>query len=304
MTKLAAAGASHRKFLRMIHVSMDILAPLYWWKEFDTYKIGTVANSCSTMHKITDKEFVWEDFSFEHLANYAGRPPEGLEGTIEAEAPYSHAWVASLVMASLNGARERYINYQERGPGYTRQAKEAWWQMIQLLPTSYNQLRTVDLNYEVIRAQYGDRRNHKLQEWVEQNNPIEFVKKDNGYYRYKIGGSFVNVLYPANTYSSMVEPFKIIPYGAGFIVDFGDLAQNGPAPIIPPDKLSLTYDKTQRWLKNINIELVADVNAYVDDGKGLEIVCMAEALQEKELSDIADMILNNIVLELLFICCF
>ena len=131
----------------------------------------------------------------------------------------------------------------------------------------------------------------KLQEWVEQNNPIEFVKKDNGYYQYKIGGSFVNVLYPANTYSSMVEPFKIIPYGAGFIVDFGDLAQNGPASIIPPDKLSLTYDKTQRWLKNINIELVSDVNAYVDDGKGLEIVCMAEALQEKELSDIADMIL-------------
>ncbi|MGL6014543.1 MAG: hypothetical protein ACRCZU_00390, partial [Selenomonadaceae bacterium] len=121
----------------------------------------------------------------------------------------------------------------------------------------------------------------KLQEWVEQNNPIEFVKKDNGYYQYKIGESFVNVLYPANTYSSMVEPFKIIPYGAGFIVDFGDSAQNGTATIIPPDKLSLTYDKTQRWLKNINIELVADVNAYVDDGKGLEIVCMAEALQEK-----------------------
>ena len=137
MEKLIKAGAEHRKFLRMIHVQMDIEAPLYWWKEFDTYKVGTVANSCSTMHKIADKEFTLADFSHEHLDRFS---TEVLGWTIKA----------------LNGSREDYMKSK---------SKDDWWQMIQLLPSSYNQLRTVDLNYEVLLNQYFQRKDHKLDEW-------------------------------------------------------------------------------------------------------------------------------------------
>lgn len=137
MEKLIKAGAEHRKFLRMIHVQMDIEAPLYWWKEFETYKIGTVANSCSTMHKIHSKEFTVDDFSHEHLDRFS---TEVLGWTIKA----------------LNGSREDYMKSK---------SKDDWWQMIQLLPSSYNQLRTVDLNYEVLLNQYFQRKDHKLDEW-------------------------------------------------------------------------------------------------------------------------------------------
>ena len=140
MTRLRNAGTDHRKFMRMITVYLDITAPLYWWKEFDTYKVGTVANSCSTMHKIAAKEFTLEDFSCEHLQN---------------------SWLAHLkeTIRLLNEARDAYHWCN------TDAKKEWWWQMIQLLPSSYNQKRTVMLNYEVLANMYKSRRNHKLDEW-------------------------------------------------------------------------------------------------------------------------------------------
>ena len=135
--KLIKAGTEHRKFLRMLHVQMDIEAPLYWWKEFETYKIGTVSNSCSTMHKIAAKEFTIEDFSVEHLL---------AENTV----------YFGKTIERLNNARNKFLETKD---------KKYWWQMIQLLPSSYNQLRTVDLNYEVLLNQYFQRKDHKLDEW-------------------------------------------------------------------------------------------------------------------------------------------
>lgn len=142
MKNLCKAGTDHRKFMRMITVYVDITAPLYWWKEFDTYKVGTVANSCSTMHKIAAKEFTLEDFSCEHLET---------------------AWLATLkeTIKLLNWARDAYRLCDEGVK------KEWWWQMIQLLPNSYNQKRTVMLNYEVLANIYKSRKNHKLDEWVD-----------------------------------------------------------------------------------------------------------------------------------------
>lgn len=137
MNTLRNAGTDHRKFMRMITVYLDITAPLYWWKEFDTYKVGTVANSCSTMHKIAAKEFTLEDFSHEHLGYQSIRV---LKDTIKV----------------MNDFREEFIKDHE---------KVNWWQMIQLLPSSYNQKRTVMLNYEVLANMYKSRRNHKLDEW-------------------------------------------------------------------------------------------------------------------------------------------
>lgn len=152
MTRLRNAGTDHRKFMRMIVVYCDITAPLYWWKEFDTYKVGTVANSCSTMHKIAEKEFTLEDFSHEHLIVAS---LNSLKRTIE----------------DLNSCREGY--FDERIKKYPEWRKEVWWQMIQLLPTSYNQRRTVMLNYEVLANIYKSRRNHKLDEWKIHASPDE-----------------------------------------------------------------------------------------------------------------------------------
>lgn len=142
MNRLRNAGTDHRKFMRMITVYLDIIAPLYWWKEFDTYKVGTVANSCSTMHKIHEKEFTLEDFSCEHLY------------------PEVHEAFENTIIKYLNEARKTY-NFLSDTPS----KKDAWWQMIQLLPSSYNQKRTVMLNYEVLANIYKSRRNHKLDEW-------------------------------------------------------------------------------------------------------------------------------------------
>lgn len=139
MKRLRNAGTDHRKYLRMIVVYVDITAPLYWWKEFDTYKVGTVANSCSTMHKIYAKKFTLDDFSAEHLYS------DELDFFKE-------------LISHLNGARELYLESKK---------KEDWWQMIQLLPSSYNQKRTVMLNYEVLANIYKSRKNHKLDEWAE-----------------------------------------------------------------------------------------------------------------------------------------
>lgn len=141
MKQLVKAGSSHSKFMRMITVTCDITAPLYWWKEFDTYKVGTVRNSCSTMHKIQDKEFTLEDFSIEHLNNIS---INDMKSTIDM----------------LNFWREQYnvsTNNENK--------KNQWWQMIQLLPSSYNQRATVQLNYAVLRNMYHSRKNHKLDEW-------------------------------------------------------------------------------------------------------------------------------------------
>lgn len=150
MQKLADAGPVHGKFLRMITVYMDITAPLYWWKEFDTYKVGTVANSCSTMHKIHAKEFTLDDFSHEHMEE-------------ESDSRYFPC-VFDAVIEALNTARYNYLETKE---------KSWWWKMIQLLPSSYNQKRTVMLNYEVLRNMYKSRKNHKLDEWVEFCKKIE-----------------------------------------------------------------------------------------------------------------------------------
>lgn len=149
MMRLAAGGSTHAKYRRMITVYMDITAPLYWWNEFDTYKVETVANSCSTMHKIAAKEFTIENFSCEHLNRI---------GT-------SILWD---VIDILNIARKLYLdggNY--KGEYYIPKDKRVWWQMIQLLPSSYNQKRTIMLNYEVLAGIYPMRKNHKLDEWVE-----------------------------------------------------------------------------------------------------------------------------------------
>ena len=162
MSTLRNAGTDHRKFMRMITVYLDITAPLYWWKEFDTYKVGTVANSCSTMHKIADKEFTLADFSCEHL----DREPyhrNWIESVIVDEditSPHK-VWMTPFdilrcTIEMLNAYRENYLETKD---------KQDWWQMIQLLPSSYNQRRTVMLNYEVLANIYKSRRNHKLDEW-------------------------------------------------------------------------------------------------------------------------------------------
>lgn len=163
MMKLRNAGTDHRKFMRMITVYVDITAPLYWWKEFDTYKVGTVANSCSTMHKIGEKEFTLDDFSCEHLGVTV--PLELNDGEM-----FQDLWIESLkrTIADLNIARDFYIH--ER---YDNLKKKYWWQMIQLLPSSYNQKRTVMLNYEVLANIYKSRKNHKLDEWRELCQWIE-----------------------------------------------------------------------------------------------------------------------------------
>lgn len=140
MRSLVKAGADHSKFMRMINVTLDITAPLYWWKEFDTYKVGTVRNSCSTMHKIHSKEFTLDDFSHEHLL----------------ECGFNNSLI--YVIQCLNSWREKYLETKD---------KKYWWQIIQLLPSSYNQRATVQLNYEVLRNMYHSRKNHKLDEWKE-----------------------------------------------------------------------------------------------------------------------------------------
>lgn len=160
MKRLCNAGTDHRKFMRMITVYMDITAPLYWWKEFDTYKVGTVANSCSTMHKVADKEFTLEDFSCEKLIT---REKPLVEDADAVEHPNA-VWLMHRTIQTLNQYRNLYLQTKD---------KKYWWQMIQLLPSSYNQRRTVMLNYEVLANMYKSRRNHKLDEWIDFCAEIE-----------------------------------------------------------------------------------------------------------------------------------
>ena len=147
-TTLANAGSEHGKFLRMINVTCDIVAPLYWWKEFDTYKVGTVADSCSTMHKIQAKEFTLNDFSHEHL--------EKLTIDSQEVAEADGASILQFIIKFLNFYRDMFNKTKD---------KSYWWQMIQLLPSSYNQRRTIQFNYAVLRAMYKQRKDHKLDEW-------------------------------------------------------------------------------------------------------------------------------------------
>ena len=164
MTRLRNAGTDHRKFMRMITVYLDITAPLYSWKEFDTYKVGTVANSCSTMHKIHDKEFTLDDFSCEHL--FKEDDVGGMYYSATAEEEFTSMDVLKVIIEALNTYRKTYIAVKaDTVSDYDHTSKEYWWQMIQLLPSSYNQRRTVMLNYEVLANIYKSRRNHKLDEW-------------------------------------------------------------------------------------------------------------------------------------------
>lgn len=153
MKKLVDSGSDHRKFMRMITVYIDITAPLYWWKEYDTYKVGTVANSCSTMHKLTAKEFTIDDFSHDHLIDTC---------------------LLEQIINELNVYRNIYVNYDKQSDSYKQEftRKDIWWQMIQLLPSSYNQTRTVMVNLEVLRNMYHSRKLHKLDEWREFCNYI------------------------------------------------------------------------------------------------------------------------------------
>jgi hypothetical protein len=153
MLSLAAAGHSHSKYRRMINVTCDITAPLYWWKEYDTYKVGTVANSCSTMHKIHAKPFSVHDISCEELMKGNMVDSDGNIYAPELKAHYKHM---SNVLSSLNNLRDLYLKTKD---------KRYWRCMIEMLPSSYNQLRTVQLNYEVLANMYRDRKNHKLDEW-------------------------------------------------------------------------------------------------------------------------------------------
>lgn len=160
MMKLANAGPVHGKFRRMITVYVDITAPLYWWKEFDTYKVGTVANSCSTIHKIHEKEFDFSDFSHEHLMCLADDEELFIDmsGIGDGSSIYSPCGYFDGLIKLLNKCRDKFLETKD---------KEYWWQMIQLLPSSYNQKRTVQLNYEVLAGIYQYRKDHKLDEWRE-----------------------------------------------------------------------------------------------------------------------------------------
>ena len=163
MRKLAKAGKDHRKFMRMMPVYLDITAPFYFWKEFDTYKVGTVANSCSTMHKIADKEFTLEDFSCEHLLSFTSEGDERKIPFVDVS-PYAEGDIMfspkgvleCIIIPILNRCRDRFLESKD---------KKYWWQMIQLLPSSYNQKRTIFLNYEVLASIYHARKGHKLDEW-------------------------------------------------------------------------------------------------------------------------------------------
>lgn len=173
MMSLAKGGPVHAKYRRMMPIFVTITAPLYWWKEFDTYKVGTVANSCSTMHKIHAKEFTLEDFSVEHLMTWDDYElPEDFEAEIGRKCNFK--FYMSDTIVALNNARDIFLAYTKKLKNATdadeKKAlatwqKRFWWQMIQLLPTSYNQTRTVLLNYEVAHAMRKDRRHHKLDEW-------------------------------------------------------------------------------------------------------------------------------------------
>lgn len=186
MMQLANGGPVHAKYRRMIIVYLDITAPLYWWKEFDTYKVGTVSNSCSTMHKIHDKVFEIDDFSYEHLMSDSRCDKDNDTPLLQDPNDYHNAFdptnIFVLTVHMLNACRAKYLEVGEQLKNdidmeefkrLVNLRKQYWWQMIQLLPSSYNQRRTIMLNYEVLTDIYSSRKNHKLDEWCEFCNWIE-----------------------------------------------------------------------------------------------------------------------------------
>ena len=199
MARLRNAGTDHRKFMRMITVYVDIAAPLYWWKEFDTYKVGTVANSCSTMHKIHAKEFTLEDFSCEHLF-------DADIGTFISMFNNSHMTISPIELLErftipcLNHCRTEFIETKD---------KKYWWQMIQILPSSYNQKRTVMMNYEVLANIYKSRKNHRLDEWAEHGD----VNITNG-------EKVVRTI--SNQHQGFCDWIKTLPYSELITGDFGE----------------------------------------------------------------------------------
>lgn len=179
MKRLCSAGTDHRKFMRMITVYLDIIAPLYFWKEFSTYKVGTVANSCSTMHKILDKEFKMDDFSCEHLYTTKADIMREFDEFIAPENKQHNSPYRALsdIIEELNQWRDFYIYYKNKPTKdierHNENLKRIWWQLIQLLPSSYNQRRTVMLNYEVLANIYKSRKGHRLDEWKTMLDWIE-----------------------------------------------------------------------------------------------------------------------------------
>lgn len=200
MMRLAKGGPVHAKYRRMITVYLDITAPLYWWKEFDTYKVGTVANSCSTMHKIADKEFTLEDFSHEHLIDYDQYACDEADCLTLQDAPHIQCGglqQLNLTINVLNFYRQKYLEIKTK-PMKNEQArkellKKYWWQMIQLLPSSYNQKRTIMLNYEVLNNMYHSRKDHKLDEWREFCAWIESLPYSEIITGYADGGTVINI---------------------------------------------------------------------------------------------------------------
>lgn len=186
MKKLRNAGTDHRKFMRMIVVYVDITAPLYWWKEFDTYKVGTVANSCSTMHKITTKEFTLDDFSTDKLItrddDWDDLTCEMIDGQVILN-NYAPSDILQLICNMMNFYRNLYLTEE-----HPDDKKIDWWQMIQLLPSSYNQKRTVMMNYEVLAGIYPMRKNHKLDEWSEHEPDLVIRQGDDIHYMYPYHG--------------------------------------------------------------------------------------------------------------------
>ena len=204
MKRLRNAGTDHRKFMRMITVYVDITAPLYWWKEFDTYKVGTVANSCSTMHKIAAKEFDRGDFSHEHILLGSDAYSDTWNIKIsdmffcvnEEDGVYlSSEDIMDYTIMALNHYREKYLATKD---------KKYWWQMIQLLPSSYNQKRTVMMNYEVLANIYKSRKNHKLDEWAET----------------KLIGDHPLNMYPNKFTNGFCDWIKTLPYSELITGDF------------------------------------------------------------------------------------
>lgn len=185
MKRLRNAGTDHRKFMRMITVYVDITAPLYWWKEFDTYKVGTVANSCSTMHRIHAREFTMEDFSCEHFITADNDDP--MDAHFVGNTRWGSDDVMNITLKVLNYYRNRYLQTKD---------KKYWWQMIQLLPSSYNQKRTVMMNYEVLANIYKSRKNHKLDEWAET----------------KLTGDCPADMYPNKFTNGFCDWIKTLPY--------------------------------------------------------------------------------------------
>ena len=224
--RLRNAGTDHRKFMRMIVVYVDITAPLYWWKEFDTYKVGTVANSCSTMHKIHAKEFTLEDFSCEHLMTYDERLRCECEIDHEASPDGFPVFktpktVLEITIRMLNEARKKYLETKD---------KKYWWQMIQLLPSAYNQKRTVMLNYEVLANIYKSRRNHKLDEWCEHKTklPSELVKTCND--------ALVDVGKGGNGMFGFCDWIKTLPYCELITGEFETKKANDDISVLTPNE--------------------------------------------------------------------